>query len=238
MTMSGSAAPDVATRLAELRQRIARAAARAARSPQEITIVAVTKTFPAERVREGWEAGLRDFGENRVQEAAGKIPAVGVKATWHLVGHLQTNKARQAVALFDWIQSLDSERVAREVSRHAAEAGRTIPVLIEVNTSGEETKFGASLADAASLASLIPGLPGLELRGFMTVGPLTEEAAAMRAAFRSLRTLAEAERARLGRPDALPVLSMGMTDDLEIAIEEGSTLIRVGRALFGDRPAG
>jgi pyridoxal phosphate enzyme (YggS family) len=201
--------------------------------------VAVTKRFPAELIHEAWQAGLRDFGENRIQEATEKIPRaieLGVEATWHLVGHLQRNKARQAVDLFDWIQSIDSERLAEEVSKRVTSLSRTVPVLIEVNTSAEPTKYGVTPERFHELAAKVSELPGLELRGLMTVGPLTEDEAEMRAAFRLLRRLAEEERARLGDPDSLPVLSMGMTDDFEIAIEEGSTLVRVGRAIFGERP--
>jgi pyridoxal phosphate enzyme (YggS family) len=224
-------------RITQLHHRIAAACERAGRSPDEVTLVAVSKKMPPERIREAYEAGLRHFGENRIQEAAAKIPDLDIDVTWHLIGHLQRNKARQAVELFQSIQSIDSERLAREVSRRAEECGRRLPVLIEVNTSGEESKFGVTPGEAPGLIELTRDLPRLDLQGLMTIGPWSEDPEDARPAFKLLRRLTEAERERRADPLFLPVLSMGMTDDFEVAIEEGATLIRVGRAIFGERPA-
>lgn len=228
---------DLSERLTRLRERIASAAARAGRSPDSVLLVAVTKGFGVEVVREAIRLGVSDFGENRVQEAEGKILTVSPRPRWHLVGHLQTNKARRAVELFDEVQSVDSERLAEELSRRAERAGRELPCLAEVNTSGETAKFGVAPKEAEALLRRLGALPALRLRGLMTIGPLAGGPEGARRAFRALRAIRDAAVAR-GLLPTEAHLSMGMSEDFEIGIEEGATIIRVGTALFGPRPAG
>jgi hypothetical protein len=216
----------IADRVAHVQQRVERAAERAGRSPAEVTIVAVSKGFPPSAIDEAMVAGIAHVGENRVQEAAAKILALrGLPVTWHLVGHLQTNKAKTALELFDIIHSVDSLHLA-EVLSHRAE--RPLPVFLEVNVAGEASKFGFLPDDLAAAAQTIARLPGLDLRGLMTVAPFVSDPETVRPVFRELRRLRDA----LG----LRELSMGMTDDFEVAIEEGATLVRIGRAIFGERP--
>jgi len=215
----------VADRLTLVRERVARAAERVGRPPAEVTIVAVSKSFPATAIEEAAAAGVAHIGENRVQEAAAKIPTLRhLPVTWHLVGHLQTNKAKTALDLFDIIQSVDSLRLAEVLSRRAE---RALPVLLEVNVAGEASKLGFSPQQALQAAEAIARLPRLEVRGLMTVAPLVDNPEEVRPVFRDLRRLRDA----LG----LAELSMGMTDDFEVAIEEGATLVRIGRAIFGER---
>ncbi|HJX61680.1 MAG TPA: YggS family pyridoxal phosphate-dependent enzyme [Dehalococcoidia bacterium] len=216
----------IAERVAHLRQRVQRAAERARRSPAEITIVAVSKGFPPSAIDEAVVAGIADVGENRVQEAAAKIVALrGLPVTWHLVGHLQTNKAKTALELFDIIHSVDSLHLAEALSNRAL---RPLPLLLEVNAAGEASKFGLPPGEVDAAAQAIARLPRLDLRGLMTVAPFVSDPETVRPVFRELRRLRDA----LG----LPELSMGMTDDFEVAIEEGATLVRIGRAIFGERP--
>ena len=219
--------------LARVRERIASACARAGRDPATVRLVAVSKTVAADRVREALRAGQVHFGENRVQEALAKIPEVGSGAHWHLVGHLQRNKARQAVGAFELIHSIDSLDLAREVDRRAAAAGITQAVLVQVNLGEEPTKHGAGEVEAAALCEGVRALTHLELRGLMSIPPPQEDPEASRPWFATLRALRDAAAARIAM--ALPELSMGMTDDFEVAIEEGATLVRVGRAIFGER---
>jgi len=229
-------ARELADRLQSVKERIRAAAARAGRSADGVRLLAVTKGFPAETVRAAMDLGLRDFGENRIQEAERKVPSVEPRPRWHLVGHLQRNKARRAVQLFDTIHSLDSESLAREVSRRAAESGKRIPCLVEVNTSGEASKFGVAPQGALGLLRAGRALEGITLDGLMTIGPLQGGPEGVRGAFRMLAALrAEAQGASLLGPGA--ELSMGMSDDFEIAIEEGATIVRIGTGLFGHRPA-
>jgi pyridoxal phosphate enzyme (YggS family) len=214
--------------------RIAAAAARAGRDPASVRLVAVTKTVPAERVRAAIEAGLALLGENRVQEAEAKRAAV-TGGEWHLVGPLQSNKARRAVETFDAIQSLDSIDLARRVARHAAESrpGRPLPVLLQVNVDADAAKAGFAPETLERELPALLDVAGLRIDGLMTIGRLVEDAAEARPAFIALRELAARLRShdsRLG-----PELSMGMTDDFEVAVEEGATLVRIGRALFGER---
>ncbi len=227
-------------RLAAVRQRIRRACERAGRDPSGVRVVGVTKGFGPEVAAAAVRAGLIDLGENRVQEARDKIPLVdrlleGSPVAWHLVGHLQRNKARWAVGLFGWIHSVDSPQLAHELSRRAVAAGRTLRVLVEVNVAGEATKHGTPPEDAVALAELVACLPGLRLEGLMTVAPQVPDPEEVRWVFRALRQLRDRIREECGLP--VPELSMGMTDDFEVAVEEGATLVRLGRALFGDRPA-
>lgn len=196
-------------------------------------VVGVVKTVPAEVVAEAVRLGLRDLGENRVQEARDTIAAVGREAAvWHLVGHLQRNKAGRALELFDWIHSVDSVEIAAALAKRL-EPPRRVPVLVEVNVGGEATKHGIAPAALEPLLERVVAQPGLEVRGLMTVGPAGEAGA--RRAFAGLRELRDRMEARLGV--ALPELSMGMSGDFEAAVEEGSTLVRVGSAIFGDRPS-
>lgn len=203
-------------------------------------MVAVVKGFGPEVAAAAVQAGLQDLGENRVQEARAKIPAVrsllgGAAApAWHLVGHLQRNKAKWAVELFDWVHSVDSAPLAHELSRRATSARRTVRVLVEVNVAGEPTKHGVEPREAQDLVELVASLPGLRLEGLMTVAPLSPDPEGVRWVFRALRELRD--RIRTDRGLELRELSMGMTDDFEVAVEEGATWLRLGRALLGERP--
>jgi pyridoxal phosphate enzyme (YggS family) len=217
----------IAERIALVRERVARAAERAGRSPAEVTIVAVSKTFPTQAIEEAAAAGIVHIGENRVQEAAAKITSLRhLPVTWHMLGHLQTNKAKTALELFDIIQSVDSLRLAEALSRRTE---RAIPVLLEVNVAGEASKFGLSPQDVPQTAEAVARLPHLDLRGLMTIAPWVSDPEEVRPVFREMRRLRDA----LG----LAELSMGMTDDFEVAIEEGATIVRIGRAIFGERYA-
>jgi len=228
-------ARDLADRLESVRERIAGACARSGRAPGSVRLLAVTKGFPAETVRQAMTLGLREFGENRVQEAEEKIPAVTPRPRWHLIGHLQRNKAKRAVQLFETIDSIDSAPIAEEVSRRAAELGKRIPCLVEVNTSGDRSKFGVAPETALDLLRAAGALGGIDLRGLMTIGPLSGGPEGARRAFRDLAGIrSAAARDRLLADDA--ELSMGMSGDFEIAIEEGATIVRVGSAIFGERP--
>jgi pyridoxal phosphate enzyme (YggS family) len=235
--------------LQDVQERIAEAALRAGRDPGEVTLVAVTKTFPPKVVLEGYQAGLRDFGENRAEEGALKIPAVnaaldGPLPTWHMVGHVQSRKAVATVQHFDLVHSVDRPKLARRLSRFAQEADRVLPVLLECNISGEEAKHGFRLAgwkqDASQLepflaaCSEILALPGIRVEGLMTMAPWTSDAQQVRPVFCSLRELRAELRSRFPQV-SWRELSMGMSDDFEVAIEEGATMVRIGRALFGSR---
>jgi pyridoxal phosphate enzyme (YggS family) len=225
---------DIAANLERLRERVMRAAERAGRRADEIVLVAVSKTFPVDAIRAAFDAGLRHFGENRVQEMQTKCPKLAdLDARWHFIGHLQSNKARLAAQLFDRIDSLDSVSLAQRLDSAAGELGKRLPVLVEVHVGGEATKSGANEADLPALAESIATLPHLDLRGLMTVPPYSQDPEGARPHFRRLRELREGLREGLGRP--LPTLSIGMSHDLEVAIEEGATEIRPGSALFGAR---
>lgn len=221
--------------LARAKERIARAASRSGRAPESVRLMAVTKGFPLDVVREALEAGLTLLGENRVQEAEQKF--TGLAGAWelHLIGHLQRNKARAASGLFACVQSIDKLETAQTLARCAADRGKTVDVLIELNTSEEQSKSGYRGTEALfSDLERIAGLSGLRPRGLMTVGPLAAEADRIRAAFASLREAFAESGRRLGLPH-FDTLSMGMSGDYEIAIEEGATLVRLGTALFGER---
>ncbi len=239
----------IARNLAQVQKRIAEAALRSGRDPATVMLVAVAKTFPAEAVIAAYQAGVRHFGENRVEEGAIKIPAVraaisGPRSTWHMVGHVQSRKAQAVVAHFDYIHSVDRLKIARRLSRFAQEARRSIPVLLECNVSGEETKFGFDLQDwerdAARRETFfaaveeILALPGLAVRGLMTMAPFVTDPKTVRPVFASLRVLLDVLQERWPAHDWCH-LSMGMTDDFEVAIEEGATMVRIGRAIFGPR---
>jgi len=221
-----------AERLARVADRIAAAAARSGRPPEAVTLVAVSKTVPVDGIREALEAGVRILGENRVQEAREKIALLPGAAAWHLLGHLQTNKAKLAVQLFDCIHSLDSVRLAEELARHAAAAGKRQRCLIEVNVGEEAQKSGASPAEVRLILEAGRRLPHLAIEGLMAIPPFLEDPEAVRPYFRRLRLLRDRLREE-GHP--LEALSMGMSGDFEVAVEEGATLVRVGTALFGAR---
>jgi hypothetical protein len=223
---------DLATNIANVRARIRAAAERGGRRADDVLLVAVTKTVDAARVRDAAALGLRTFGENRVQEAREKIPAVS-GGSWHLIGSLQRNKAKEAVRLFDVLESVDSEALADEVSRRAVEQERAVDVLIQVNVAREPQKHGASPEEAAAVVRRTAALPGLRLRGLMTIAPAVSDPDEVRPVFRALRELRENLQRVLGA--ALPELSMGMSEDFEVAIEEGATMVRIGRAIFADR---
>ena len=232
--MNAGGPADLGARLEAVRNRLARAAARAGRDPAAVRLVAATKGVRPEGVRQAARLGVADLGENRVQEAEAKIAAVdraGVR--WHLIGPLQRNKARRAVELFDQIQTVDRAELAEALARHAGAAGRVLPVLVEVNLAEEASKFGAAPGEVEALLSRIRGLPALEARGLMTVGPRVERPEEARRTFAGLRELRDLLRAATGL--RLEELSMGMSEDFEVAIEEGATMVRVGTALFGPR---
>jgi pyridoxal phosphate enzyme (YggS family) len=224
--------PDsVGANLQAIGQTIARSAERAGRDPKEVVLVAVTKTFPVERIREALAVGLRILGENRVREALSKIDEIGpVNVEWHLIGHLQTNKVKFIEGRFAMVQSLDSAGLAEALDRRLSSP---LDVLVEVNVAEEPQKTGVSPADLAAVASAVNAAQHLRLRGLMTVAPMVADAEAVRPVFQQLRALRDATSQQLGV--ALPVLSMGMTDDYPIAVEEGATMLRLGRALFGPR---
>lgn len=225
--------PSVAGKLSEIRARIERAASRAKRDPSGVTLVAVTKSVSAERVREAYDAGVRDFGENRIQEWEEKKPLLDdLAARWHLVGHLQRNKAALAVNLFHTVDSLDTLPLAEKLDRAAGE-GRRLPVLIEVRLDQAPAKSGCAPDELERLAEGILLMPHLELRGLMTVPPNSVIISEIRPIFRRLRQLRDDLSKKLDWP--LIELSMGMSRDLEVAVEEGATQVRVGTGLFGPR---
>lgn len=217
----------IADRIAAVSARIAAACRRAGRSVDDVTLIAVTKGFSADVVRQAFEAGQRDFGENRAQEAAEKLPALaGIRpaVTWHMIGHVQTNKVKTVLGLFDIIHSVDSFHLAEALSRRAPHA---VPAFLEVNAGSESTKYGFSLNGLPHEFGRISRLPNIDVRGLMTVAPIASNPEDVRPVFRRLR--------EAGRALGLSQFSMGMTDDFEVSIEEGATHIRVGRAIFGER---
>ena len=257
---------NIESNLRDLERRIAEAAGRARRDPAEITLVAVTKMFTVAHIQAAYELGVRHFGENRVGEAAGKIPVVNQwieehalsPVTWHMVGHLQSRKARDAIQLFDIVQSVDTLKLARRLDRllpssppglggkEGGRVGKVMPILLEANVSGEEGKYGFALARWEddekqrerffAVVEEILALPQVEVRGLMTMAPIVADPEEARPYFRRLRRLRDALAERFPG-DYWRRLSMGMTDDFEVAIEEGATIVRVGRAIFGERRA-
>ena len=224
---------EIQDRLDKLRERIALSAVRSGRRPEDITLLAVTKTLPVETLQAAYQAGLRIFGENRVQEALEKIGILPNDISWHLIGRLQTNKINKIMGKFSLIHSVDSLELARALS--ARLEGSSQDVLLEVNSSGESSKAGVAPETGEWVAEKIAALPGLRLRGLMTVGPLSPETDGPRRAFRGLKVLFDGIRRKEWAGPSFTVLSMGMSGDFEAAIEEGSTLVRIGTALFGPR---
>jgi len=228
---------SIAANLQFLRERIARSAERSHRVPADVKIVAISKTFSAAAIRAAYDAGVRDFGENRVQEWESKRAQLAgladMGATWHMIGHVQSNKAARVAQLFHRVDSLDSLSLARKLDSAAAGEKKILPVLIEVHLSDEASKTGVTESELAALAEGTSSLAQLDLQGLMTIPPYFEDTERVRPYFRKLRELRDALGAKLGR--TLPVLSMGMSQDFEIAIEEGATEVRIGTAIFGDR---
>jgi pyridoxal phosphate enzyme (YggS family) len=224
----------LAENLALIRQRIAAACDRAGRDPAAVTLLAVSKGMPPQVVRDAADAGLTLFGENKVQEARAKIPLCPEGVHWHMIGHLQSNKCRDAVQLFEMIHSVDSVPLAEEIQKCAGRQSRTMPVLLEVNLAGESAKYGFRPQAVLPALQEINSLPRVEVHGLMTLGPWTPDAEKVRPIFRQLRELKTRCEQALGAP--LPHLSMGMSGDFEVAIEEGATIVRLGTALFGPRP--
>jgi pyridoxal phosphate enzyme (YggS family) len=227
----------IAQNIERIRERMARAAILSGRSPDEIALVAISKTFPQESISQAIAAGLTRFGENRVQEAETKIPSFAglTGLEWHLVGHLQSNKARRAAELFDVIHSVDSFKLAERLNKACLELDKKISVLIQVDLGGEETKFGADPSQIQELAGSISHLPGLQLNGLMTIPPFFENPDQVRPFFARLRTLGDSLQSE--QPGCLGQrhLSMGMSHDFEAAIREGATIVRIGTAIFGLR---
>jgi hypothetical protein len=224
---------NLAANLETIRQRIRAACERAGRNPDSVTLLAVSKTHPPETIKAAADCGQIFFGENKVQEARAKIPLCPGKLRWHFIGHLQSNKCRDAVELFEMIQSVDSLSLAQEINKRAEQAAKRMPVLMEVNVAGEASKFGYQPERLLAELKEINALPRVEIHGLMTVPPWSPEAEESRPHFRRLRELKQRAEQVLGAP--LPHLSMGMSGDFEIAIEEGATMVRVGTALFGPR---
>lgn len=225
----------MAANIAHVRSTIAEAALRVGRAPEEITLVAVSKTMPVELVQMAYNLGVTDFGENRVQEALPKIAAFHPQdLRWHMIGHLQSNKASKVVGSFYCVHSVDSLHLAQTLNRYALERGRQLPVLLQVNVSGEFSKEGMSPAQAQELTRQFAELPHIQVEGLMTIAPLVEDPEQVRPVFRELRILRDQLRVELPSC-SWQHLSMGMTGDYSVAIEEGATIVRIGRAIFGER---
>jgi hypothetical protein len=223
--------------VAQVRERVAAACRRSRRGPDDVKLVAISKTFPPECIRAAYEAGLRDFGENRVQEAMAKRPVLSdLSITWHLVGHLQTNKAKAARELFHWVHSVDSFRLAQKLDQAAVASGAgRLPVLLEVNLGEEASKAGVGESEIIPLAEQVSRLGTLEVRGLMVIPPFLDDPELVRPYFRRLRELAQEIESKNIPNLSMQELSMGMSHDFEVAIEEGATIIRVGTAIFGVR---
>jgi PLP dependent protein len=231
---------SIAGSIDSVRERISRAARHAGRNPDSVTLMAVSKVVEPERIRQAYQAGIRIFGENRVQEFAEKAPTLTdlAAAEWHLIGHLQSNKARKAAELFQGIDSVDSLRLAQKLDQAAQQTEKILPILIEINVGGEENKTGIG-ANSSELQELLQGaqrLERLQIHGLMTIPPYTEDSHGARQYFRMLRELRDSIAGRRLSGIRMDVLSMGMSHDFEVAIEEGSTCVRVGTAIFGERP--
>jgi pyridoxal phosphate enzyme (YggS family) len=239
---------EIAANIAEVREKIASAAARAGRSADEITLIAVSKTMPIDLIQAALEAGIQDFGENRVEEAENKIPAfhanVNQAPRWHMIGHIQSRKVKSILPLFDVVHSVERFKIAQKLSEAAQEAGKILPIFLEINVSGEEAKDGFQAVDWQKKSDVkttlweelgkVFALPSLEIRGLMTMAPYYDDIEATRPVFAELAALREALRNDFQK--VLPDLSMGMTNDYTVAIEEGATIVRIGRAIFGERP--
>ncbi len=221
--------------LEQVRQKIKDACKRAGRNEKDVTLISVSKTKPLSMLKEAYEAGARDFGENKVQELLEKIPEMPEDIRWHMIGHLQRNKVKYIVGKVFLIHSVDSLRLAEEISREAIKQGTSVNILLEVNVAEEESKFGATLEEAADLVSSVSKLPGIHICGLMTIAPFVENAEDNRQYFRKLKQLSvDIERKNIDNV-SMDVLSMGMTGDYSVAVEEGATYERVGTGIFGER---
>lgn len=227
---------SIAERWQRIDAAVGAAAARAGRERAQVRVIAASKTKSPEVIEEALAAGVTDFGENYVQEAEPKIAAIGARVRWHMIGHLQRNKASRAVELFDVVHTVHSAALGRALDRHASALGRVLPVLIEVNIAGEETKSGVTPAEAPGLVAALADCGALRVDGLMVMPPPGPSPEAARPHFRAARELLETLRAAAPENAPLGELSMGMSDDYTVAIEEGATLVRIGRALLGDRP--
>ncbi len=223
----------LAENLEQIEQRIRSACERAGRTRDSVLLLAVSKTHPPETIREAVNLGLTFFGENKIQEAKAKIPNSPGQARWHFIGHLQSNKCRDAVEWFEMIQGVDSLAIAQEINKRAEQAGKTMPILLEINVAGEGSKFGYQPEQMLADLPALTALPRLEIHGLMAIPPYTPVPEKARPYFQKLRELKQQAEALLGAP--LPHLSMGMSGDFEVAIEEGATIVRIGTALFGER---
>jgi len=226
----------IAENVARVRERMEAAARRAGRDPGKIRLVAVSKTVGLERILQAVEAGVDSLGENYVQEAQEKIGALEQRVSWHFIGHLQSNKAKAAARLFDWVHSVDSLKLAEELSRAGKQQSKILPGLLQVNLGKEETKFGAQEEEVFRLLERMGSLPGVSIKGLMAMPPFFENPEESRPYFRALRIMAENVSKRQIPGVLMEELSMGMSNDFEVAIEEGATLVRVGTAVFGPRP--
>jgi pyridoxal phosphate enzyme (YggS family) len=226
---------NIAANISKIRQQIAAAAARAGRDAHSIRLMAVTKTVSPEKISQAINAGITMFGENYVQEAKEKITILGKQTQWHMIGHLQTNKAKYALTLFDYVHSVDRIELARELDKRARVAGHKMNILIEVNVSGEQTKNGVSAKDVHALITHISPLENISVRGLMTMAPYSDNPENSRPYFSALRNLHNQISREQIPGIRMEELSMGMTDDFEVAIEEGATIVRIGRAIFGPR---
>jgi pyridoxal phosphate enzyme, YggS family len=226
---------NIADNINTIKQRIVSAAVKCGRDPDSIKLLAVTKTIPTEYIIKAIDAGIAMLGENYVQEAKNKIAAIGSRARWHMIGHLQTNKAKYVVTLFDYVHSVDRLELAQELDKRAGLINRKINILIEVNVSGEESKNGIPADDAPALFKQIAGLENLAVRGLMTMAPYSNDPENARPYFSALRNLRDNISRQQISGIQMEELSMGMTDDFEVAIEEGATIVRIGRAIFGER---
>lgn len=223
----------VSDNLKDVTLRIARCCEKAGRVPGDVCLICVTKEATVEAVREVVASGARILGENRVQSAVAKYHIIGDEVSWHLIGHLQTNKAKEAVRIFSLIHSVDSLRLAQTLDKEAGKLGKVQDVLVQVNVAGESTKFGVPPREAAALVKEIAGYHHLKVQGLMTIAPLSDDPEGARMYFRDLRELRDEMNGKNTAGYGLKHLSMGMTDDFEVAIEEGSTMVRIGRAIFG-----
>jgi hypothetical protein len=220
--------------LAVIKEKIENAAVRSARDAREIELIAVTKTVGVDRINEGISAGIEIIGENKVQEAQEKKDKIQ-PVKWHMVGHLQRNKVKYAVKIFDMIQSVDTLKLAREISKRCQALGKSMPVLIEVNTSGEDSKYGCKPAEVSNLVTEISTLPGIHIEGLMTIGLFTDDMNLVRPCFVELREISEKVKELHLESVSMKHLSMGMSADYPVAIEEGATMVRIGTAIFGQR---
>jgi PLP dependent protein len=227
---------NIASSIQSIQQQVNDAAVRSGRSADQVTIVAVSKTKPAQAVRDAYAVGMRVFGENRIQEAEGKIAELNdLEAQWHLIGHLQTNKVKKVIPLFTLIHSVDSPKLIKALESEAAKHDATVSILLQLNLSGEESKFGADISELEKLLSALQEAPHLLCKGLMTIPPFVDDPEDVRQYFRNLRELGEQYHNDIVGENNPLELSMGMTNDFQVAIEEGSTMVRIGTAIFGGR---